>query len=287
MIKKIILLLLVLLLMPLAFANIYIECAPLTVSSGEQITCNVKTEPLISNVGVLDLKVNPGSHVATAVTSSVGTGFLNTNSASPQYNSASFIASSGVNFDGDDILATITLTAGSSSSVVSLDSLSLTDFDSYGPISYGVLTPSDMITITSATTPPACSDECASGATQCSGNQVQNCVTNADADSCREWGAASDCLSGQTCQNDACVTLTPPADTVGSCVYDINCGEGKRCVEVKPGVSKCRSVNALTDKINKIVVEKKNPFNGDTPESNFLKRLALLARTIREFFASG
>lgn len=155
MIKKILPLVFVLLLMPLVFANVVVECTPLSVSSGATITCNVKTDAAISNVGALDLKVNPGSHTATAATSSVGTGFLNTNSASPQYNSAGFIAGSGVNFNANGVLAVLTLTAGSSSSAVSLVSLALTDYDAYTSIAYGSLTPSSTITVS----PTGCSTD--------------------------------------------------------------------------------------------------------------------------------
>jgi hypothetical protein len=63
------------------------------------------------------------------------------------------------------------------------------------------------------TTPsPSCTDECTpENSKQCAGtNSYKTCVRNADADSCLEWGAASICPTGQTCQNGECTTLSPP-----------------------------------------------------------------------------
>ncbi len=52
---------------------------------------------------------------------------------------------------------------------------------------------------------PGCTNDCPStGATQCSGQQVQSCG-NFDADSCLEWGTAAACpVSGEICSNGAC-----------------------------------------------------------------------------------
>ena len=49
--------------------------------------------------------------------------------------------------------------------------------------------------------PAACTDECpAAGARQCSGIQVQTCVTNYDADPCLEWNAPAGCPNaGEQC----------------------------------------------------------------------------------------
>ena len=52
---------------------------------------------------------------------------------------------------------------------------------------------------------PGCTNDCPStGATQCSGQQVQSCG-NFDADTCLEWGTAAACpVGGEICSNGAC-----------------------------------------------------------------------------------
>ena len=55
-----------------------------------------------------------------------------------------------------------------------------------------------------------CTDECASGAKQCSGTGYQVCG-NTDADPCLEWGTVTACGTLETCSNGNCVALTIPA----------------------------------------------------------------------------
>jgi len=60
----------------------------------------------------------------------------------------------------------------------------------------------------------SCTNECSSGAKQCSGNGVLTCG-NYDSDSCLEWSSASSCGDGKTCVGGNCV-LTCTSE----CVYD-------------------------------------------------------------------
>ncbi|MDH5492910.1 MAG: right-handed parallel beta-helix repeat-containing protein, partial [Myxococcales bacterium] len=67
-----------------------------------------------------------------------------------------------------------------------------------------------------------CTDECASGATRCSGTQTQTCG-DYDADLCTEWSIATDCAAGETCSAGACrdasapeVVLISPMGTIQS-----------------------------------------------------------------------
>src|SRR5258707_5661203 len=51
----------------------------------------------------------------------------------------------------------------------------------------------------------SCPTPCTENATQCSGNQKQTCAR--DANQCLVFGAASNCQTGQTCSNNACVDV--------------------------------------------------------------------------------
>lgn len=53
-----------------------------------------------------------------------------------------------------------------------------------------------------------CTNECQSGAKQCSGNGYQTCG-NYDSDSCTEWGSVINCSSGKVCSGGSCITQTP------------------------------------------------------------------------------
>ena len=64
--------------------------------------------------------------------------------------------------------------------------------------------------------PTGCTDDCAIGATMCASTQVRSCG-NYDTDTCREWGTAQDCPTGQTCQGSACTTAGSNGDTRPLC----------------------------------------------------------------------
>jgi len=55
----------------------------------------------------------------------------------------------------------------------------------------------------------SCTDECTSGAKQCSGNGYQVCG-NTDADPCLEWETVTACGTLETCEDGNCVTITIP-----------------------------------------------------------------------------
>ena len=57
----------------------------------------------------------------------------------------------------------------------------------------------------------SCPASCTENATQCSGSQVRTCAR--DANQCLVFGAASNCQTGQTCSNNACVDV---------CTLDVN-----------------------------------------------------------------
>lgn len=62
-----------------------------------------------------------------------------------------------------------------------------------------------------------CTDECTAGGTQCSGQNLQTCVTNADADSCTEWGPAAACsTAGHVCNNGVCAPSCSNECTAGA-----------------------------------------------------------------------
>jgi hypothetical protein len=64
-----------------------------------------------------------------------------------------------------------------------------------------------------------CTNDCSSGAKQCSGNSVQACG-NYDTDSCLEWGGTTACASGTTCSAGVCKTVSSVVSA------DVN-GDGK------------------------------------------------------------
>ena len=72
----------------------------------------------------------------------------------------------------------------------------------------------------------ACTNECASGAKQCSGNAVQTCG-NYDTDTCFEWSLAAACGTGQTCAAGVCRCAAHSSkQCVGSDLYWYNsCGQ--------------------------------------------------------------
>jgi len=72
---------------------------------------------------------------------------------------------------------------------------------------------------------PACDDDCAAGETKCEGTKVKTCG-NYDADSCLEWGAATDCPAGQTCSGTACapIELCTGTDNVFGWAWSENVG---------------------------------------------------------------
>jgi hypothetical protein len=69
-----------------------------------------------------------------------------------------------------------------------------------------------------------CTDECSDGARRCSGDNLQECRSDWDADTCLEWGTIQDCTAtGEMCQGGQCV-----ADP-GTCEYR-GCWGGGQCV---------------------------------------------------------
>lgn len=79
-----------------------------------------------------------------------------------------------------------------------------------------------------------CTNDCSpSGTKQCSGTNAYKTCGNYDTDSCLEWSSATNCATGQTCSNGACVVCTPKTcsqlgKTCGSqsdtCGGTLNCG---------------------------------------------------------------
>lgn len=79
------------------------------------------------------------------------------------------------------------------------------------------------VAISPRANPAACTNDCNSqGDTQCSGQQIQTCVSDADADPCLEWSASANCpVDGEVCDgiSQACVAptcsdeCTPPTDS--------------------------------------------------------------------------
>ncbi|MBN2495185.1 MAG: PQQ-binding-like beta-propeller repeat protein [Deltaproteobacteria bacterium] len=67
-----------------------------------------------------------------------------------------------------------------------------------------------------------CSDECSrSGDLRCNGDAVESCQSDHDADECLEWGTQLSCSTGQTCYDETCVPVDPPAELVISeLLYD-------------------------------------------------------------------
>src|SRR3989344_1820656 len=51
---------------------------------------------------------------------------------------------------------------------------------------------------------PTCSNECSSGARECTSNNAYRICGNYDSDSCTEWSGSTSCGSGQVCQNGQC-----------------------------------------------------------------------------------
>ena len=52
---------------------------------------------------------------------------------------------------------------------------------------------------------PECDDECNTGDTRCSGDNVESCLTNHDADICSEWGYEENCEDLWECSSGSCV----------------------------------------------------------------------------------
>lgn len=83
---------------------------------------------------------------------------------------------------------------------------------------------------------PACNNTCTSaGATQCSGSQVQTCT--ADANGCFAWSTAANCGSGQTCQNNACVSVCSTSSVQAA------------CAQAATHVNSCCSLSATADSL--------------------------------------
>jgi hypothetical protein len=60
-----------------------------------------------------------------------------------------------------------------------------------------------------ATFTTTCTNECTSGAKQCSGSGYQTCG-DYDSDGCTEWSSVTNCPTGQSCSNGQCVSNTVP-----------------------------------------------------------------------------
>ncbi len=87
-------------------------------------------------------------------------------------------------------------------------------------------------------TSQCCNNQCTPGATRCSGNNVQTCVSGSNG--CYNWGTPTACLSGQTCSGGACVCVPTTCSALGrncgtvsdGCGGTLNCGtcdDGNPC----------------------------------------------------------
>ncbi|MEK6855465.1 MAG: PepSY domain-containing protein [Nanoarchaeota archaeon] len=68
---------------------------------------------------------------------------------------------------------------------------------------------------------PTCTNDCTSGAKQCSGTGFQICG-NYDSDSCTEWSSVSSCSAGASCSNGVC-------SSSGSCTFECDSAGLKEC----------------------------------------------------------
>ncbi len=62
-----------------------------------------------------------------------------------------------------------------------------------------------------------CTDDCVAGATMCQGTDVRTCG-QADGDTCLDWGPATACAGGMTCEGDGCTMVA--RDGVDEIVLD-------------------------------------------------------------------
>ena len=104
----------------------------------------------------------------------------------------------------------------------------------------GTTDPGDGAEINMCLSAPVCTDECASGAKQCSGNGYQTCGEY-DSDGCAEWSGVANCASNQNCQSGSCITnqLCAPnavsgckvCNAAGSAWVDTDsrCSSGQKC----------------------------------------------------------
>ena len=162
--------------------------------------------------------------------------------------------SSGISSSG--VLASFSGTSVGASGTNVLFSLSGLLAQDTSAISYTTSSTPSTFTIVAA-----CTDECTSGTTQCSGSgKVQTCG-NYDGDSCLEWGGDTDCNDGQICSAGVCTNppATCPDGTCNEdarscradcgnaendvCTGDLDCASNLDCILVRGNQHKCKNLD--------------------------------------------
>jgi len=193
---KKLLLMLALLLLPFALADISITCSPSSVQPGEAVNCNAATTTTLNNVGRLSFTVNPGT--LFEITSTSGLAGVTFN---PANGIGTYTNAQGINFNANAVLFTINLRA--KTGVQGSESISFSRFIvrdlTPADINFGTVRNSNMITVGSAGRACSEADWCGPWSTCPAGTQTRTCNTPA--------GAA--CTSGVTAEPAETQSCTP------------------------------------------------------------------------------
>ena len=193
---KKLLLMLALLLLPFALADISITCSPSSVQPGEAVNCNAATTTTLNNVGRLSFTVNPGTLFEITSTSGLAGVTFNPANGIGVYTNAQ-----GINFNANAVLFTINLRA--KTGVQGSESISFSRFivrdTTPVDINFGTVRNSNMITVGSAGRACSEADWCGPWSTCPAGTQTRTCNTPA--------GAA--CTSGVTAEPAETQSCTP------------------------------------------------------------------------------
>ena len=193
---KKLLLMLALLLLPFALADISITCSPSSVQPGEAVNCNAATTTTLNNVGRLSFTVNPGT--LFEITSTSGLAGVTFN---PANGIGTYTNAQGINFNANAVLFTINLRA--KTGVQGSESISFSRFivrdTTPVDINFGTVRNSNMITVGSAGRACSEADWCGPWGTCPAGTQTRTCNTPA--------GAA--CTSGVTAEPAETQSCTP------------------------------------------------------------------------------
>ena len=193
---KKLLLMLALLLLPFALADISITCSPSSVQPGEAVNCNAATTTTLNNVGRLSFTVNPGTLFEITSTSGLAGVTFNPANGIGVYTNAQ-----GINFNANAVLFTINLRA--KTGVQGSESISFSRFIvrdlTPADINFGTVRNSNMITVGSAGRACSEADWCGPWSTCPAGTQTRTCNTPA--------GAA--CTSGVTAEPAETQSCTP------------------------------------------------------------------------------